>query len=184
MSDLAIECNPSSVEDWVDSYSDSLLRFALQRVRNTQTAEDLVQETLLAGWKARARFAGRSSVSTWLFSILRNKLTDYFRRANRVTLESELSKCERLAAEQSSVAKHHDSPPVAFEAEEFWHELYSCLERLPPKLADAYVLREIESLSTAEVCKILQITQSNLAMRLYRARVALQESLNPIWFER
>src|SRR5215471_2793235 len=74
-------------ERWVQEHGDALFGFAVVRVRDRAAAQDLVQETLLAAIKAKERFAGRSSERAWLFGILRNKLTDYYRlQAREVSL--------------------------------------------------------------------------------------------------
>ena len=70
-------------ERWVQDYGDALFGFAVVRVRDRAAAQDLVQETLLAAIKAKESFAGRSSERSWLFGILRNKLTDYYRLHGR-----------------------------------------------------------------------------------------------------
>ena len=69
---LAIE-----TERWVDLYGDDLYRFAYLRTGNRQTAEDLVQETFLSAIKTLDSFLGKSSVRTWLTSILNHKIIDY-----------------------------------------------------------------------------------------------------------
>src|SRR5258706_10877072 len=70
-------------EGWVEQYGDDLFGFAAARVRNRAIAQDLVQETFLAGIKTSQGFAGRSSERSWLFGILRNKLADYYRLQNQ-----------------------------------------------------------------------------------------------------
>src|SRR6476646_9887692 len=70
-------------ESWVERHGDDLFGFAAARVRNRAVAQDLVQETFLAGIKSGEGFAGRSSERSWLFGILRNKLADYYRLLNR-----------------------------------------------------------------------------------------------------
>jgi RNA polymerase sigma factor (sigma-70 family) len=77
-------------EVWVDDHGDVLYRFALARLRNSATAEDLVQETLLAAFKAKDRFEGRASVRSWLVGILKNKIIDFFRKRSRETSFSDL----------------------------------------------------------------------------------------------
>ena len=59
---------------------DALFRFAIQRVKQVEAAEDLVQETFLAAVQSRDRFKGQSTEKTWLFSILKHKLIDYYRK--------------------------------------------------------------------------------------------------------
>src|ERR1043165_9577514 len=70
-------------ERWVKDYGDELLGFALLRVRDRSAAQDLVQETLLAGIKAKESFTGRSNERAWLFGILRHKLVDFYRLQGR-----------------------------------------------------------------------------------------------------
>ena len=70
---------------WLARHGDYLYRYALMRVRDETVAEDVVQETLLAGWQGYARFAGRGAERTWLTGILKHKVIDYFRKASRET---------------------------------------------------------------------------------------------------
>ena len=59
---------------WVDNYTDNLYSYAFKRVKDEDMARDLVQETFLAGLENSSSFEGRSSVLTWLTTILRNKI--------------------------------------------------------------------------------------------------------------
>ena len=70
-------------ETWVDKYGDLLYRYALSRIKDPSTAEDLVQETFLAALKARRTFRGRSSARTWLIAILKHKIVDHIRKRVR-----------------------------------------------------------------------------------------------------
>src|SRR5690349_17067134 len=70
-------------ELWVQDHGDALFGFAVLRVRDRAAAQDLVQETFLAGIKSKESFAGRSNERSWLFGILRNKLADYYRILSR-----------------------------------------------------------------------------------------------------
>jgi RNA polymerase sigma factor (sigma-70 family) len=74
--------NPTA---WVDDHGDFLFRYALMRLRDETAAEDLVQETLLAAIQSLASYAGKSSERTWLTSILKHKIIDYYRRQARET---------------------------------------------------------------------------------------------------
>src|SRR5439155_16361641 len=69
--------------DWVDAHGDYLFNFAIGQVRDASVAEDLVQDTFLAAFKARDRFAGQSSERTWLVGILRHKICDHLRHTCR-----------------------------------------------------------------------------------------------------
>ena len=80
----ASSANP---ERWVDEHGD-LYRYALVRVRRTEVAEDLVQETLLAAVRSREKFGGRSSERSWLVGILKNKIVDYYRKLGRAWMQA------------------------------------------------------------------------------------------------
>ena len=70
-------------EVWVDQYGDYLYRFAIAKVKDAATAEDLVQETFLAALKSRKNFQRRSAARTWLTAILKHKIVDYYRKKSR-----------------------------------------------------------------------------------------------------
>ena len=170
--------NVGEPEDWLEEHGDSLFRYALTRVRNTDTAEELVQETLIAGWRNRDRFDGRSSVSTWLFSILRNKLIDFLRVESR---QARIQEQHRDTVRDSETLWPSD-PAKDLENDEFWKIFFECVAKLPPKLSEAYTLREINESSTQEACEILGITANNFSARLRRARLALRDCLQLHWF--
>src|SRR5215217_5624210 len=75
---------------WVDDHGDCLYRYALMRVRRPELAEDLVQETLLVAVRTQENFAGRSTERSWLVGILKNKVSDHFRKLGRETSFTDL----------------------------------------------------------------------------------------------
>jgi RNA polymerase sigma-70 factor (ECF subfamily) len=175
---------------WVDRYGDALLRFALSRVgQKKEVAEDLVQETLLAAWRGRDSFDSRASLSTWLFSILRRKVADHYRRAGR---EQALDHDEPVPGGApmfdsrghwlESIPEWQAAPNQLVENTEFWGVMASCLAGLPAHLAEAFQLREIRFASVDEVCTMTGITPKNLSVRLHRARLLLRSCLGQKWF--
>lgn len=178
--------------NWLDRHGDALFRYAVWRVRNSDLAEELVQETLLAGLRARERFSGRSSERTWLVGILRRKIVDHIRATARERSSEEagltggvpLDSFDHRGHWKSTLGKWPSDPAANFEAQEFWAVLDECLSKLPPALADAFALREMERLAAEEVCKILSISASNLWTQLHRARTLLRQCLERNWFQR
>ena len=75
--------NATTPDDWVEAHGDYLFNFAIGQVRDASVAEDLVQDTFLAAFKARDRFACQSSERTWLVGILRHKICDHLRHTCR-----------------------------------------------------------------------------------------------------
>jgi RNA polymerase sigma-70 factor (TIGR02943 family) len=174
---------------WVDRYGDALLRYALSRVGRQEVAEDLVQDALLAAWRARESFDGRASLGTWLCGILRRKIADHYRRVGRERVLVDVDgsdQCGPLFSQRGkwleSVAHWQESPEKLAENSEFWGVLANCLGNLPAHLAEAFQLREIRLASMDEVCTATGVTPKNLSVRLHRARLLLRRCLDQKWF--
>ena len=182
-------------ERWVQEYGDTLFGFAALRVRDRAIAQDLVQETFLAAIKARDSFGGRSTERAWLFGILRNKLTDYYRLQSR---EVSLADLESLLPEEQGAfgasgltkdgwvhgvgPKAWETPEEILSSKEFQEVLKRCLSGLPDKLAQVFVLREIDEISSDEICKDLGVSPNNVWVMLHRARMGLRRCLEVHWF--
>ncbi|MDX5321251.1 MAG: sigma-70 family RNA polymerase sigma factor, partial [Bacteroidota bacterium] len=75
-----MEQNANQLEDWINQFGDYLYSWAHFRLSDDHLAKDLVQDTFLAAIQSFAHFEGRSSIKTWLTSILNNKIRDHFRK--------------------------------------------------------------------------------------------------------
>jgi RNA polymerase sigma-70 factor (ECF subfamily) len=190
---------------WVDEHGDYLFRYAMLRVRDVALAEDLVQEALLAALQSAASFAGAASERTWLVGILKHKVIDHFRRTAR---EAPLDPGAEAAAEPDHLfmktgewvghwvaaaepEKAHlgpvewrGDPAELVERAEFWEVFSACLEPLPPRLASAFTLREVDGLTSEEICEVLGVTTNNLWVMLHRARAHLRHCIELNWFKR
>ncbi|MEK6797902.1 MAG: sigma-70 family RNA polymerase sigma factor [Planctomycetota bacterium] len=179
--------NPADLEahEWLARHGDVLFRFALSRVRDRDTAEEIVQETLLAALRARGDFRGASSERTWLVAILRRKVVDHFRRYAESAVDHDPDRVgsffDRRGHWREPVAQWTDDPPALAQREEFWKVFDDCLSRLSPTMANAFCLREIEQFATDDICKILGLSPSNLWTSLHRARMLLRGCLEANW---
>jgi RNA polymerase sigma-70 factor (ECF subfamily) len=181
--------NVADPDGWVNQHGDALYRYALFRVRNTQIAEDLVQETFLAGLRAWESFAGRSSVRTWLFGILKHKIIDHIRKSIRERPQEDIAALSALRDEpfdetgrwKSGPAKWTSDPGLIYQQQEFWEVLQSCLSELTPRLQQAFTLRELDGLSIDEICKIMNVSATNGGVMLHRARLRLRGCLEINW---
>jgi len=181
----------SDPERWVDLYGDDLYRYALFRLREPEGAEDAVQETLLAAFRARETFSGQSSEKTWLFGILKHKVADHLRRISRervfAALESPVDGAEKLFDERGKwrvqPGKWAADPNTLLEKKEFWQILERCLSNLPSLLSQVFSLREMDRLGTGEICKVLNVSATNLWVMLHRARTRLRRCLEVNWFD-
>jgi len=195
--ELIYECQmgQNQIEDpetWVDEHGDSLFRYALFRIQDAQAAEDLVQETFLAALRGKDSFAGRSSLRTWLFGILKHKIIDHIRKISRERPEGDIETVANLADKtfdeqgvwKSQPAKWTTDPGLLFQQQEFWEMLQYCLSELPPRLNQVFTLRELDELTAEEVRKILQVSPTNGGVMLHRARMRLRECLEINWFDK
>jgi len=186
---VRMETNATSPNDWVEAHGDYLFNFAIGQVRDAGVAEDLVQDTFLAAFKARDRFAGQSSERTWLVGILRHKICDHLRhtcRERAVRAEVPATRNDDEAWEDAvmwlhDVAAECDSPTRRLELSEFRQNLELALGKLPSRVAQVFQLYEIEERPNAEVCQRLNISESNLWVMLYRARKQLRGHLTGWW---
>jgi RNA polymerase sigma-70 factor (ECF subfamily) len=175
--------------DWVEAHADYLFNFAIGQVRDTGTAEDLVQDTFLAALKARDRFAGQSSDRTWLVGILRHKICDHLRqtcreravRADIPSTHGDDEAWEDTVMWLHDVAAESRSPSRRMELAEFRANLELALGKLPPRVAQVFQLYEMEEHPNAEVCARMNISESNLWVMLHRARKQLRDQLSGWW---
>jgi RNA polymerase sigma-70 factor, ECF subfamily len=178
--------------EWVDRYGDYLFRYAMLRLRDRSTAEDLVQETFLAALKARGSFSGNSSESTWLVGILKHKIADHFRRqarespleVNDLREQPDPSPFDGSGHWTSGPTNWGGNPADLYREKKFLDQLTKCLAGLSPNHANAFTLREIEGAETVEICKVLNVTETNLWVILHRARMQLRRCLEIHWFNK
>ena len=178
------------VTQWVNEYSGTLFGYALQRLRDREVAADLVQETFLAAWRNVDTYNGEASVKTWLFTILKNKIIDYYRQ---------------VVSRQATFVQTGDDP--FFDEADHWKdgvcpqdwganpeshmhtkEFYSVLNGCKGKLKEIYsavfTMKYLDDLQSEEICKVLNITPSNYWVIIHRAKTQLRSCLEINWFKR
>ena len=169
----------------------ALVRFAVLQLRNDALAEDVVQDTLIAVLEKPDRFAGQSSLRTYVTGILKHKIIDVLRTSSRECRieakdgESDADVIDALFKPDGhtvDMPRRWGDPDATLEQKDFFRIMEICLERLPAKNARIFMMREWLELETGEICKELGISTSNAWVMLYRARVQLRECLDLNWF--
>lgn len=178
----------------IESHRPYLLRYARAQLRDGQLAEEAVQEALLAALESIGSFGGKSSLRTWLTSILRFKVIDLQRRAvaERVHVEFDdgvgaddeawLDELFDATGHWRQAPQAWSDPEAALEQRRFWEVFERCLDRLPPMGARVFFKREIVGEDTQAICKGEGITASNCWVILHRSRLALRACLEKNWF--
>ncbi|APV49812.1 hypothetical protein BWI17_09040 [Betaproteobacteria bacterium GR16-43] len=179
----------------IEGHRPYLMRYALAQLRDAQLAEEAVQEALVSALENIATFGGKSTLRTWLTSILRFKVIDLQRRiiSDRNNLEftdfaaetGDESWLDDLFAPDGHWKAHPQSwgnPEAAFEQRRFWEVFERCLDGLPAAGGRVFFKREVMGEETEAICKAERITPSNCWVILHRARLGLRTCLEKNWF--
>jgi RNA polymerase sigma-70 factor (TIGR02943 family) len=175
---------------WVDKYGNYLYNFAITRVYDQVAAEDLVQDTFYSAVKAIDKFEGRSTIKTWLTSILKRKIIDHYRKNSR-NKEDNLLDNDTFFQTDGILKGHWEDEhlPMDWAADialedstEFYKVLQSCLANLPEKMAATFTMKEVDEMSTEDICKELDISPSNLWVMIHRSKLKLRKCIEKKWF--
>ncbi|WP_373889332.1 sigma-70 family RNA polymerase sigma factor [Massilia sp. TS11] len=182
---------PEDLHRQLEALRPQLLRFAQLQLRDGALAEDAVQDTLIAVLEKPERFAGQSSLRTYVTGILKFKIIDNLRAATRerplepLDEQSEAEAVDALFAADGhtrELPRQWGEPERVLEQKDFFRVLELCLEKLPARMARIFMMREWLELDTEEICKECAISAANLWVLLYRARLRLRECLDLNWF--
>jgi RNA polymerase sigma-70 factor (ECF subfamily) len=180
----------------MDAYSSSLLRVAMAYVGSRAVAEEVVQETWLAVIKGLDRFEGRSSLKTWIFSILTNTAKTRGQRERRSVPFSSLngrdpeSESDVVDADRFFPPDHSRYPGHWFLGPTAWQTpeeglvsgetrqvILEAIEQLPPAQRIAVTLRDVEGWPAEEVCDALDVSEGNQRVLLHRGRAKVRNAL-------
>lgn len=160
----------------VRRYMEKAYHIAFNFTRDTETAKDLSQDAFLRAYANLKQFDGRSSFYTWFYRIVVNLCLDHARRRRRVAWES-LDYTSDEPAEQRQLADSTYAPDQQAIAGEAKRRVDKTLETMPKKQRTAFLLRNHQGLSIADVAKVMKTTEGTVRVYLHRAVAALRQSL-------
>lgn len=185
--------NPDS---WLKSYGDYLFSYCMVRLNHRETAEDLVQETLISAFRSRESFKGESSEVTWLVAILKNKIIDHYRKKDVLKntsgyLESTDNDFSRNFFDPdnghwlrpAAPGLWSESSQSNVEEAEFNEVLQSCVHKMPSKLVPVFIAKFFDDEDSEKICKDHDITPSNYWVIIHRAKVLMRACLEKNWFQ-
>lgn len=154
-------------------------------------AEEVVQDSWLAAYKALPDFEGRSAISTWLITIVKNTATTRLRKESRlVSMDSGFNTeaddgfldPDRFTPSGKWANQFGDwgvdSASALMEQQELQHQINKALSTLPAQQRAILMLRDVQQMEVSDVCNILDISHSNARVLLHRARLKLFETIN------
>jgi RNA polymerase sigma-70 factor (ECF subfamily) len=165
-------------ETMVEVYLPQLLRTGRGIGFSSDENRDLAQSVFVALMEGIARFEGRSHIRTFVFGIFYNKVSEHLRARQRA---AENDPIDEVMESRFDASGKWRQPPLDIEKTVFAREaremVQECLETVPHSQRAAFYLREVEEMETAEICKKLAVSATNLGVLLFRARNRLRECL-------
>ncbi|MEZ4269353.1 MAG: sigma-70 family RNA polymerase sigma factor [Myxococcota bacterium] len=161
-------------------YEERIYAFGMRLCREPEDARDVLQETLLTLARSADSFEGRSSLSTWLFTVARSFCIKQRRR--RVGAPERLESLDDAGRfEASEPATTARAPDDAAADRQLADAIETALARLDEPMREVVVLRDIEGLSAAETAEVLGVSVAATKSRLHRARTQLRALLSPVF---
>ncbi len=158
-------------KELVNLHYKKFYKHACIQIGDKEVAKDIVQETFLSAYKSLPSFKGKSSLETWVFGILNNKILMYFRERNyeRKMMQDNLE--EKLFKKNG---QWKDEWISTSSDEEIFIYLKSCLNKLKDQSRQILLLRFYQDKKTEEICTICNITKDNLWQILHRSKLQLK----------
>lgn len=160
-----------------------MLALAERLLRDRGLAEDVVQESFVRAFDGLAGFEGRSSLESWLHRITVNTALSKLRQLKRLaeqSIDEHLPEFDRYDCRIELPWSRLASVDEIMESEDTRRRVYETIGELPDAYRVVLQLRYIEEYDTSEVATLLGISESNVKVRLHRARAALKKLLEPI----
>lgn len=169
--------DPACLGAFFEEWGDRLYGLALRLLRDPAAAEDVVQESFLKLMSNAERIEGRARLATWLYRVVYNACIDRLREQKRLVPVPDDAD-EAAVPMPSVLVDFRLSPEEMLRDAQTREALEEAIASLSPTLRAAFLLRDVEGLTTAEAAEALSVSEANLKVRLHRARLALRERLS------
>lgn len=185
----SIQVNSKTLmESWINQFSDELYSWAFHKTSSKETAEDLVQDTFLAAFHKIETFKGESQPKTWLFSILNNKIIDYYRKKSKKFMISSDDYSREMKTTDGFFDEHEKWKNESDIDEQHWLDnpefntiLLGCIKNLPENWQFIIQSKYILDKKSADICQELDITMSNYWQISHRAKLLLKKCIELNW---
>src|SRR5688500_6828349 len=160
-------------------YVDSLYNTAYRMTRNSEDAEDLVQETYLKAYRYYDKFEEGTNFKAWLFKIMKNTFINNYRKKQQAPALSDFADIE----ESFETQVNEDTARQAKTAEEellenvLDEDVQKSLDKLPPDYRMVVLLADLEGFSYKEIAEILEAPVGTVMSRLYRGRRLMETAM-------
>jgi RNA polymerase sigma-70 factor (ECF subfamily) len=164
----------ASFELLMRRHNQRIFRVVRSIVRDDDEAEDVVQESYVRAFEHLSQFAGRATFATWLTRIAVNEALARKRR-HKVIQYMDLDDPKNVALQPQLINGQADHRACNNELRDV---LNHAVDSLPDELRTVFTLRVVEELDTDETAACLEISESNVKVRLHRARSLLRQRID------
>jgi RNA polymerase sigma-70 factor (ECF subfamily) len=175
--------NQQSFEELISRYSNKAFSLASRLTRNTEDAEEVLQDVFVTVHRKIGGFEGKSSFSSWLYRVTVNAAFMKLRKRKQdqtVPLEELVQQAQVVPALKSPEHTHVDSISIR---NEMLEALETAIRKLPDDYRPVFILRDVDGLTSREVSRILDLTVPAVKSRLHRSRLMLRRRLNRFFVE-
>jgi RNA polymerase sigma-70 factor, ECF subfamily len=177
--ELAKEGDKKALSELVKKYEQTVYNFSFKVCRDRDKAENIMQDTFLSMVRSLNQFDGRSKLSTWLYRIISNHCLMSARK-QKVRHFVSIDDDENLY-EEKFTSDWNTIPDRSVENAELKNVLDNAISKLAPDYRLAFLLRDVEGLSSEEAAKVMELSVPALKSRLHRARAFLRNEINEVF---
>ena len=176
----ALAGDQRAFDELFETYFPRLFRFALRRVEHEDTAEDVVQATLIKAMRSLGSWRGEAGLFTWLCTICRHEISAHWQRVGRQPHTMPIDDAPEVRAALEALASDADRPDRAFERGEVAGAVAIVLDHLPGRYGDVLEWKYAQGLSVSEIAARLGTSEKAAESMLTRARLAFREGFGSL----
>jgi len=176
--DRILQTEPQLFQELIRRYNSLLYKIGRIYNYNHQDTEDLMQETNVSAYFNLAKFENRSSYKTWLTKIMCNHC---YQKRRKFSFKNEIAVAEYEINNSNPMFQQEDNNEKNLMNKELKHVIENALQSIPPNYRIVFTLRELGGFSVAETAAALDILESNVKVRLNRAKLMLRTHIEKMY---
>ncbi len=168
----------AAFEQLFDKYHRAIINFCYRLLGNLEDAEEVAQETFLQVYRSKDQYQPLAKFSTWLYTIAKNLSLNRIRDRHSerfYDIQSEESEGNVL---EETIPSDTPSPEAEFSEKELSEIIKKAVDKLPPSIRIPFILNRYQEQSYEEIAKILEISETAVTLRMYRANQILAKRLS------
>ena len=178
---LRVQQGDKSAFDFlVIKYQHKIIQLVNRYVKDPSEAQDVAQEAFIKAYRALGNFRGDSAFYTWLYRIAINTAKNYLVSRSRRSSDYQVDIQDAEALENAPQLQGMETPERLLLNQEIIDTIKTAIDKLPEEMRTAIMLREFEGMSYEEIAEAMDCPVGTVRSRIFRAREAIDNKLNPL----